>query len=290
MKFCLQCEKIFLSQDWKCPLCSFAPQMFHGRLSFCCPESRGGFRPEFFARLAKLEAGHFWFMWRNRLIIHTLRKSFPKLEEFLEIGCGTGFVLSAVAKAFPSAQVTGSEYFGEGLDFAAARLPQACFYQIDGRRLPFAEEFDVIGAFDMLEHIDDDDVVLAQTFRAVRPGGGIVLTVPQHRWLWSQTDVDACHVRRYTKKELILKMKTAGFRVEYVTSFVSLLLPVLALSRRLRAKSEGSDPLCELRLHPLLNTIFSMVMRLEFGLITLGLGLPAGGSLLVVGRKGKVIH
>ena len=285
MKLCLHCEEVFTSQDWTCPACGFVPQISEKRLSFVTPASGDGYRPEFFAKLAQLEAGHFWFAWRNRLIIRVLRQFFPKLTNFLEVGCGTGFVLSAVADAFPTAQVSGSEYFEEGLAFAAARLPQASFYQMDARRLPFVEEFDVIGAFDVLEHIVDDEAVLTQAYRAVRPGGGIVLSVPQHRWLWSRTDEEACHVRRYTRRELLCKVEMAGFRVEYHTSFVSLLLPALAVSRRRRTQQDVRGPLCELQLPALLNAVFSTVMKLEFALTNAGLRLPAGGSLLVAGRK-----
>lgn len=244
-----------------------------------------GFRPEFFAELARQERGHFWFQGRNRLILHVLKRSFPQLSSFLEVGCGTGFVLSGVAASFPAAALSGCEYFGEGLSFAAGRVPQASLYRLDARQLPFVAEFDVIGAFDVLEHIEEDEVVLQQFHRALRPGGGIVVTVPQHRWLWSAVDDDACHVRRYTRSELAAKVAAAGFRVDYATSFVSLLLPVMALSRLRRGGEGRPDPLAELRLPPLLNRLFGAVMALEGWLIRCGVRFPCGGSLLLVGRK-----
>lgn len=57
------------------------------------------------------------------------------------------------------------------------------------KAFPFRKEFDTIGVFDVLEHVHEDEQILAQMHRAVHPdGGGIMLTVPQHPWLWSPTD------------------------------------------------------------------------------------------------------
>ena len=127
--------------------------------------------------------------------------------------------------------MSGSEIYSEGLDYAANRVKRAALFQMDARDIPFESEFDVIGAFDVLEHIEEDEQVLEQVFRAVSPGGGIMLTVPQHRFLWSQQDEYACHVRRYEAKELRDKVEKAGFQVEWATSFVTLLLPLMVMSR-----------------------------------------------------------
>jgi 2-polyprenyl-3-methyl-5-hydroxy-6-metoxy-1,4-benzoquinol methylase len=70
------------------------------------------------------------------------------------------------------------------------------------RAVPSAETFDVIGEFDVLEHIEDEKAVLMAMHRALRPGGDIALTVPQHPRLWSGTDEAAHHKRRYERGEL----------------------------------------------------------------------------------------
>ena len=80
---------------------------------------------------------------------------------------------------------------------------------MDARRIPYEAEFDVIGAFDVIEHIYEDAAVLQQMHRAVRPGGGIIVTVPQHRFLWSKQDEFSCHFRRYTRGELMSKVSCA---------------------------------------------------------------------------------
>ena len=88
----------------------------------------------------------------------------------------------------------------------------------------------------MLEHIDEDEAALAAINRALRPGGGLIVTVPQHRWLWSETDRFSGHERRYTRRELRAKLAAAGFEPRLVTSFVSVLLPVMMASRAVSAE------------------------------------------------------
>ena len=94
-------------------------------------------------------------------------------------------------------------------------MPGVTLFQMDARFVPFEEEFDVIGAFDALEHIKEDEDVLREIFRATKEGGGIILTVPQHPFLWSQMDEISHHYRRYTRRGLIDKVQRAGFEVVY---------------------------------------------------------------------------
>ena len=288
MKRCPRCATGHASLEWTCPKCGFVPDRA-SPFPILAPElaqGGAGFKPEAFAELAAIEAGSFWFRARNRLIVWALRRYFPHMQRYLEIGCGTGFVLAGVAEAYPLARLSGSEVFSTGLSHAARRVPQAEFLQMDARHIPFDDEFDVIGAFDVLEHIEEDEAVLAEMLRALRPGGGIVLTVPQHRRLWSRQDEYACHVRRYRAGELRDKVVRAGFKVQFATSFVSLLLPAMLVSRRAqRNAAAGSDPLAELRLPGMLNRLFEGVMGVERFLIRGGIRFPAGGSLMVVATK-----
>ncbi|MBY0264701.1 MAG: class I SAM-dependent methyltransferase, partial [Holosporales bacterium] len=244
-----------------------------------------GFKADYFEPLAALEAKNFWFCARNALIVWMLRTYAPFMSSFMEIGCGTGFVLKGIAQEFPKAHLVGSELFPEGLAFAASRLPKATFLQLDAREMPFFQEFDGIGAFDVLEHIEEDDLVLENVARALKPGGVFLISVPQHAWLWSAVDEYACHVRRYCAKDLHFKLYKAGFDIVRSTSFTSLLLPAMILSRRKATSKEVTDPLKELRLLPLLNYLFTSILTLERFMIQLGLNLPIGGSRFVVAKK-----
>jgi SAM-dependent methyltransferase len=289
MDRCPQCGSTTGVTERGCPGCSFVPPVVDG-LRWFAPElaDQGpGFDPRHFEQLARYEADNFWFRARNDVILETLARSFPGARSYLEVGCGTGFVLQAVADRWPSLSVSGCEVFAAGLTFARQRVPRATLFQMDATRIPFTSRFDVIGAYDVLEHIAAQDAVLEGLHRAITPGGGLVLTVPQHQWLWSEADVEAHHVRRYEPGELEAVVRRAGFTVEYSTSFVSLLLPAMAASRLLsRGPSGERDPYREFKLPGALNRAFEGVLRVEGALRRVtGLRFPVGGSRLVVARR-----
>lgn len=242
------------------------------------------YSPNTYAQLARFEASYWWFRGRNRILLWVLTAKICPFSKLLEVGCGTGFVLQAIRKEFPHSELFGSEYFEEGLLFARERLPSATFCRMDATEMDESDVYDVIGAFDVIEHIEMDLKVLSNLVRALKSGGHLIVTVPQHPLLWSVVDEKACHVRRYTRLELVNKVRSAGLQVEYLTSFVSLLVPLLWLSR-LRARNKEYDPLDEFRLPAWQNRILEAVMGLELILLKLGLRFPVGGSLLLVGRK-----
>ena len=288
MKICVSCHKRFDSQGWQCPACHAKPEMLDGFYSFApsLAENNDGFNVSEFAKLAPLEAQNFWFRSRNKLIVWVLSQYFSTISSFLEIGCGTGYVLSGIERAFPGLRLSASDIYVSGLQFAKSRVERSGLFQMDARDMPFESEFDVIGAFDVLEHIADDEKVLSEMNRAVKPGGGIVLTVPQHEFLWSQADTQACHVRRYRALDLREKVKRAGFTVEFSTSFVFFLLPLMLFSRlRQLAPNSKYDQFAELTVGRFTNGILEKVLGLEHLLIRGGVRFPAGGSLLLVARK-----
>jgi SAM-dependent methyltransferase len=242
------------------------------------------FSPEFFAQLALVEAGNWWFRARNQVLLMVLSKHIQRFDTFLEIGCGTGFVLQAIRKAFPDADIFGSEYYEEGLFYAKSRVPSATFAQLDATVMSVDSTYDMIGAFDVLEHIEHDEVVIGNLARALKAGGGLLITVPQHRWLWSRMDEQACHVRRYTRSELINKVSSTGLMIVYTTSFVTLLLPLMWIIRK-RKHKKSSDAMSEFRIPLLMNMILETIMRFEILLLKNGVKFRMGGSLLMLAIK-----
>lgn len=287
MKRCCSCDHCFESEKWECPRCGYGPILRHGLIRFAENPSdiEGGFKREYFAQLAQFEEGNFWFRARNRLIQWALRKYFPDAENLFEIGCGTGFVLKGIQETLPSLCLEGSEIFDDGLTLAQARLPGVDLYQMDARQIPFESEFDVIGAFDVLEHIVEDDAVLTQMFRATRAGGGVLITVPQHPFLWSASDEHALHQRRYSRDELRKKVERSGFQVERITSFVSLLLPLMICSRMKRKSSPAFQLWEEFEISRPLNATFESILNVERAMIQTGISFPAGGSLLLIAKR-----
>lgn len=246
---------------------------------------RGGFPADAFARLAEIEPGQYWFESRNALIVWAIGRYFPHATSLLEVGCGTGFVLQGVRRAYPSMALTASDAMEGGLEIARRRVPDASFRQEDAQDLDSTDRFDVVCAFDVLEHIVDDERVLRRLHAAAAPGGGLMITVPQHPSLWSRADEFGHHVRRYRRRELVEKIEKAGFELLRVTSFVVVLLPLLAVSRLLERRSTG--PLTEREAKPAaaVNKALSALLALERQSIRLGASWPAGGSLLAVARR-----
>ena len=245
---------------------------------------------------ADVEARSFWCRTRNRVLRVALDRFADRTKplDMLEIGCGTGTVLGALQGA-PNLRLTGSEIYLHGLRHARRRLPEVEFIQLDATDMPFREAFDVIGAFDVLEHIEADELVMRQVCAALRPDGLFVLTVPQYQWMSSRLDVLVRHKRRYGRRELLSKLEGAGFDVVYLTSFVTVLFPLMAAVRlrdQLRADSVDTkaDFESQVALPPALNAAFDWISRIDETLLRAGASLPFGGSLLAVARRRAPAH
>lgn len=286
MIVCPYCCNRNIRTENGCPKCGFIPARVDGFWAWApdLAKHNDGFPKESFEGLVRVEAGNFWFRARNTIILWALRKYFPGFDSLLEVGCGTGYVLSGIADAFPNAHMTGSEIYTAGLSFAAKRLPGVELLQMDARKFPYAAEFDVVAAFDVIEHILEDKLVLQNFYHAIKPGGGCLITVPQHQWLWSHVDEAACHKRRYSVTDLHTKVEAAGFRIVRSTSFVTLLLPLMLVSRFLARRSESAG-YKELLLNPVLDRTLEAIMQIEYFMIKAGISLPFGGSRMVILKR-----
>jgi SAM-dependent methyltransferase len=236
----------------------------------------------------------FWVRSRNRLFTRLVRKyKRPSgRTRFLEIGCGTGDFIQQLAGE-PDLDITGSEIYLGGLRYARKNLPSVEFVQFDVSRGTMGEGFDMICAFDVLEHIENDTAALANMHRMLAPGGVLLLSVPQHMFLWSQLDEIVKHKRRYSRSDLAAKFAAAGFDVEYATSFVFTLFPPMLLSRLLDRKRQAATPAAadadlekRVKFSGAVNGVFDAFMRVDEALIRMGASLPVGGTLVMVARKG----
>lgn len=281
--------------DWACAACGHAV-LHEGKIAMLAPElvhTNQGFEAGAFEVLAEIEETNFWFKARNRLFQGLLQTYFPQACSLLEIGCGNGIVLKRFESARQWSRLVGSELHPEGLTTARERLNGSTeLLQMDARRVPFANEFDVIGAFDVIEHIEEDETVLAEMRKALRQQGGVIIAVPQHPSLWSPADEYAKHVRRYQRGELEKKLQSAGFRVLVSTSFTVSLLPLMAASRLLAATRKrlghhchGANSGMEVRCAEPLNQILHTILSAEVSLTLKGMRWPVGGSRVVIGLR-----
>ena len=264
-----------------------------GEIVYLAPELAeltATFDPEMFDTLIRIEETSFWFVNRAALVVWLLKRHFPDAANFLEIGCGTGSVLLALRRSDVQFRLFGSELHSRGLEFARQRLDrEITLMQMDARNIPARGEFDIIGAFDVLEHIPEDEDVMREMHSALRPGGGVIMAVPQHPWLWSPADEQAHHQRRYARGELESKLRRCGFEIERTTSFNSLLLPAMIASRQLlkhqARKREEQQPLAEFETTKSMNGVLSEILRFEVAVTKAGFSWPAGGSRFVVARR-----
>ena len=233
--------------------------------------------------LEAAERWHFWFQARRQLVLWAIGRFGARSGSLLDVGCGTGFILEGIHARYPHLMLAGSDADAGTLERVMRRVPAALVFEGLAADLPFRDQFDIVTALDVIEHIDDDREALVSIRRTLKSGGVVVLTVPQHPALWSEVDDFSRHRRRYTRKELLEKVRASGYVVERCTSCFSVTLPLLFLARR--AKRRAFDPVAELRIPKSLNRCLGALVALESSAIKAGLSLPAGGSLLVVARR-----
>ena len=120
MKICLNCSAEIAGEDWRCRRCGWAPSQADGTLLFA-PQAAGAnasYDPGRYEELAALESKSFWFVARNRLIGWLARRHAPAEGKYLELGCGTGFVLDMLHRAFPGWAAFATEAQPEGIRLA----------------------------------------------------------------------------------------------------------------------------------------------------------------------------
>lgn len=284
----IQSDEAVWPVGWRCSACGYVIGQ-SADIAMLAPDladTVSGFDPVSFATIADIEARHFWFVARRELIVGIAGRFFPEAQSFLEIGCGNGAVLKALIDARRWRRVVGADLHPTGLAHARARMPQGVeFVQMNALAIPARATFDLIGAFDIVEHVADDEAVLRAIHGALRPEGGTIITVPQHPWLWSAADDIAYHERRYRRGELETKLLRNGFDVLASFSFTAILLPLLVASRiKARTRPSLRDLPREVALHPAVNAALLAVLRAEVRLSLAGVRWPVGGSRMVVAR------
>ena len=259
---------------------------------------RESFDQVFFKHLFAVEEEHFWFRSRNRIVAAMLKKvTLNRSEKYpvLEIGCGTGNVLKILAQVFPNKTVVGMDLFLEGLKYAK-RCSSAVLVQGDMHQLPFKKPFEIIGLFDVLEHLPDDFQVLENLRGILRKNGVLLLTVPAHPMLWSYFDEASHHCRRYRAGELRQKLVQAGYEVEHLTQYMMSIFPMVWFGRHLSAlrnrlfgrhKNSSSEELAiqEFRVLPIINEALELFLNVEGCWLALGKTLPFGTSIIAVARN-----
>lgn len=243
-------------------------------------------RPEYESMYA-LEDSHWWFVGRRNLAFSLIEQWITLHPEchILDVGCGTGGNLQALKRY---GQVAGLDISPIAIEFARRR-PLPLLMQASGLALPFPDDtFDLITIFDVLYHrwITDDKNALTELYRAIRPGGWLLITDSALPILWSSHDEIYYARQRYTLRNLRDKLGQTGFELR-VCSYANMLLLPIFLFMRLTMDwlplandidRQGSFPAW-------LNWLLTHIRNLEAVWLRHRGTLPVGSSLICLVQK-----
>jgi len=232
-----------------------------------------------YQQMAELDDRHWWYRARRKILAELIRREVHPAADarILEIGCGTGHNL-AMLSGF--GHVDGLELDDEAAALSEKRLGRVVIRSPLPELEGVSNDYDLIGAFDVIEHIDDDHAALAAIATRLKPGGKFIMTVPAHPWMWTAHDVANHHKRRYSKRALRALVEGSPLRLDKIGYFNSLLFPLAIVERaasKLRGKDDGNVSLPP---RPL-NNLFEAVFASERYLVG-RLPLPPGLSLFAV--------
>ena len=236
-----------------------------------------------FETLYRTEERNFWFRVRNKIIGNAIIQYLPIRSRILEMGCGTGYVSRYLKQL--GFHIECLDLFSDALHFCRKRDSGYAYYQHNFSNLLFLEEFDGVCAFDVLEHIEDDNLILKNIYNTLKPGGYVFITVPADKQLWSAMDTYSEHKRRYSIQELRTKLEDTGFKVMKISYFMTLLYPIVFIQRKLLSgKQVEQEVINQLQPNAIINSLFFLIFSLEVPLLNL-VTLPFGSSLICIAKK-----
>jgi len=235
--------------------------------------------------MRQVEGHHWWFVGRRRIIETMLHDIQAKLDtahpRILDVGCGTGANLEMLAR-FGEAE--GVDVSLDALSFCRERGLNNVRHG-DAERLPYPDNsFDLVTAFDVIEHLDNDQMGLGEIFRVLKPGGRALLFVPAFMFLWGVQDDIGNHRRRYTLSELTQRVKATGFTIERAT-YANLIFFMPILLGRLFMRATGVRPASENNINvSSLNGFLGRLFSTESSILK-RMNLPFGVSAICIARR-----
>jgi SAM-dependent methyltransferase len=230
----------------------------------------------------QIEDESFWFNYRNRVLIFLINK-YKFGNTFLDVGGGNGFVSSELFKN--NINVILLEPGFEGCLNAKKRGVEQIICSSLDRIILDKNKIGNIGVFDVIEHIEKDDEFILNLNRQLMNGGKLFVTVPAHKFLWSQEDIDAGHYTRYSLKEIKNKLIQNGFKIEYSTYFFSILILPILIFRTIptflkiyKKKNNDHSP-------GKIEKILNYFLKFEFKKIINNRKIFFGTSCLIIAKK-----
>jgi SAM-dependent methyltransferase len=241
-----------------------------------------------YQQMEAVEDHHWWFLGRRAVIAAVLAPltespADPRDRLILDAGCGSGGNLGVYSGLGPVMGVdTAAEALGQSRRRGYRGVAVASL-----AALPFrGDAFDLVAATDVVEHVADDVGALRELLRVTRPGGHVVITVPAYGWLWSDSDVQLGHHRRYTGRQIVAQCRLAGATVIRASYFNTMLLPAIAVVRWVRQRRGQPMAATELeQTGPVANRLLRLPLEAEARLVRAGVALPAGVSIICLCQK-----
>jgi SAM-dependent methyltransferase len=231
-----------------------------------------------------IQKKHWWFVIRKRIVLDTIDRYLLKSSDLkvLDIGCGSGVMLNALEDV---GETFGMDMSDEAISFSKEIFNGKVEKGFLPDQIPYEENyFDLITALDVIEHVDRDIDSLKAIRTRLVPDGKVVITVPAYMYLWSAHDALNEHKRRYTLTELNAKLVQAGFTVDKISYFNTLLFPVVFIVRMLNniLKRDGASDV-DMPSRPV-NFVLEKIFGIEKYMLKF-VNLPFGVSILAVARK-----
>jgi len=236
------------------------------------------------AEMHAVEVDHWWFAGKRTLFKRLLRDRLAVPgTRILDVGSGTGAVPQDFSRF---GWVCATDRSVDAMRFAREKgvtRTAVC----DATQLPFANaSMDILLAFDIIEHVEDDRGMLEELARVLKPGGAAAIHVPAWPSMWSRHDEVLEHKRRYTRRGFVRLLEESPLEIEYLGwASAAIFLPAFALRRIRGADSGDSSGSADIfSLPEPLNTLARGLYRVEAE-IAATVGLPFGMSLAAVARK-----
>jgi 2-polyprenyl-3-methyl-5-hydroxy-6-metoxy-1,4-benzoquinol methylase len=232
----------------------------------------------------EVQKKHWWFVTKKEIVLDTIDRYLHKHAgtKVLDIGCGSGLMLNALENI---GQTFGMDMSDNAINFSKEIFNGKVEKGFLPNQIPYAENyFNLITALDVIEHVDEDVDSLKAILAHLAADGKAVITVPAYMFLWSKFDEMNEHKRRYTLTELNTKLVQAGFTVEKISYYNTLLFPAVFVVRMLNnlLKRDGSSDV-DLPNAPL-NFVLKKIFGIEKYLLKF-VNLPFGVSILAVVKK-----
>lgn len=232
----------------------------------------------------RLEKEHWLFKIRRKIFLYFIKKHTKSTSRVFDFGCGSGYMVRELQKIGYDAYGVDfeEEAINYGLSSGIKNLKVGTGNKIDHTD----ESFDLVTAFDVLEHLDNEQPTVRELTRILKPGGRIIISVPAYDWLWGIQDEVSHHFRRYTVKSLsrVFKEPRELKIVEktYFNTFLFLPIAVVRLiSKWFNIYNRESDFELGGRV---LNAIFYFIFNLEFYFLKF-MSFPFGVSILFILEK-----